>query len=254
MPERSPAVALVTGVTGEIGQAVTRRLWAAGVGVLGIYGSSKARAERLRREADAGGHEVWLHAVDFRDADGARRALHGLARSRHHAWRRISAFIGLAGHPARGVWRQPFSRHDARLFETIYRVDTLSHAWTVQALAATLRKRRGRVVLMSSSAGFTGDDLGIPFALAKAANVALVKSLARILAPEVSVNGLAPGAIETAWLDELTPAQRRRAREVAALKRFGKPEEVAELCFQLAFGGFSFLTGQVLIMDGGANL
>lgn len=254
MSKNERSVALVTGVTGEIGQAVTRRLWAAGIGVLGIYGSSKTAAARLKREAAAGEHDLWLHPIDFRDAEKTRRELRGLARKESAAWRRTSAFIGLAGYPARGVWRQPFDRHDAKLFETIYRVDTLSHAWIVQALGPTLRKRRGRVVLMSSSAGLTGDDLGIPFALAKAANVALVKSLARILSPEVTVNGLAPGAIETSWLEELTPAQRRRARDLAALRRLGSPEEVAEICYQLAFGGFGFVTGQVLLVDGGANI
>lgn len=254
MSRRGAPVAFVTGVTGEIGRAVARRLWAGGVGVLGLYGHSKDAAARLTKEAAAGGHELRLHAVDFRDPTEARRELRALARREKGSWGRMSALIGLAGHPARGVWQQPFVRHDEHLFETIYRVDTLSHVWAVQAAAPVLRRRRGRVVLMSSSAGLTGDDLGIPFALAKAANVALVKSLARILAPEISVNGVAPGAIDTAWLQELTPKQRRRARDVAVLRRFGKPEEVAELCYQLAFGSFGFLTGEVLVITGGAKL
>ena len=247
-------VALVTGVTGEIGQAVVRRLWHAEVGVLGLYGRSRAQAVRLEREAREGGHEIALHSVDFRSAEAARHRVREIAGLERSLWGRITAFLGLAGYPARGVWRQPFARHAPRLFEDIYRVDTLSQVWVAQILASGLRRRRGRIVLMSSSAGLTGDELGIPFALAKAANVALVKSLARILAPQVSVNGIAPGAIDTAWLQELTPAQRRRARSLAALRRYGKPEEVAELAYQLAFGGFGFLTGEVLLMNGGANL
>ncbi len=251
-PRHARSMALVTGVTGEIGMAVARRLWQAGIGVFGIHGRSRARAADLEREARRGGYELLLASVDLRDAAGARRAIRELARRHAPRWRRIDAFLGLAGMAARGVWREPFARLDAARFEEIYRVDTLSHVWFLQALSPTLRRRRGRVVLMSSAAGLAGDRLGIPFALAKGANVALVKSLAQLLAPEVAVNGVAPGAISTRWLEELTPAERRQAREGPLLRRYGTTQEVAGLCFQLAYGEIGFLTGQVIVVDGGA--
>jgi 3-oxoacyl-[acyl-carrier protein] reductase len=192
--------------------------------------------------------------LDLRDSEASRRRIARLARSTTAEWKQVDTFIGLAGYPARGVWRRPFARQRAALFEDVYRVDTLSHVWFAQALARVLARRRGSVVLMSSAAGLVGDDLGIPFALAKASNVALVKSLARIMAPQVRVNGVAPGALDTPWLDELTPAQRKRARSEALLERYGQPEEIGHAIVDLALGPCRFRSGQVLVLDGGATL
>jgi 3-oxoacyl-[acyl-carrier protein] reductase len=247
-------VIVISGVTGDIGQAVVRMLWERGVRVLGFYGRSHAKARGLEREAESGGGWLRLESIDLRDPAAARRRLAQMARNPSPEWKRIDSFIGLAGFPARGVWRQPFAQHRPGFFEEIYRVDTLSHVWFAQALAPVLVRRRGSIVLMSSAAGLSGDDLGIPFALAKAANVALVKSLARILAPHVRVNGVAPGALDTPWLEELTPAQRSRARQAALLERFGDPEEVAAAVVDLAIGPCRFRSGQMLILDGGAAL
>jgi 3-oxoacyl-[acyl-carrier protein] reductase len=248
----TPGVAVVSGVTGDVGIAVVRLLWERGVRVLGFYGRSHAKARKLQGEARDG----WLRleSIDLRDAENARRRIGRIALNSPNEWKRVDTFIGLAGYPARGVWRQPFAKQGPGLIEDIYRVDTLSQVWFAQALAPVLKRRRGSIVLMGSAAGLVGDDLGIPFALAKAANVALVKSLARILAPKVRVNGVAPGALDTQWLDELTATQRVRARKSALLDRFGEPGEVAHAIVDLALGPCRFRSGQVLILDGGATL
>jgi len=167
---------------------------------------------------------------------------------------RVDAFVGLAGYPAKRVWREPFERLSPERLEGIYRVDTLGHVWCAQALGKKIARREGAMVLMCSAAALIGDDLGVGFALAKAANVALVKSLARLYAPRVRVNGLAPGALDTSWLDELKPAERRGARDKALLRRYGKPEEVARVIGELALGPSRFQTGQVLVLDGGVAL
>jgi 3-oxoacyl-[acyl-carrier protein] reductase len=253
-PKGFPGAAVVSGITGDVGIAVVRLLWDRGLRVLGFYGRSHTRARKLHGEAEARGAWLRLESVDLREPKTARRRIARIVNHPSPEWKRVDTFIGLAGFPAEGVWREPFAKHRAELFEDIYRVDTLSHVWFAQALAPVLKRRRGSVVLMGSAAGLVGDDLGIPFALAKAANVALVKSLARILAPRVRVNGVAPGALETPWLDELTPAQRRQARKKALLDRFGEPAEIAEAIVDLALGPCRFRSGQVLILDGGATL
>jgi 3-oxoacyl-[acyl-carrier protein] reductase len=229
-------------------------LWERDLCVLGFYGRAHARARTLEREAEARGSSIRLESIDLRDSVGARRHIGRIMRKLSAEWRTVDTFIGLAGFPAKGVWREPFEKHRPGFFEDVYRVDTLSHAWFAQALGPVLKRRSGSIVLMSSAAGLIGDELGIPFALAKAANVALVKSLARILAPKVRVNGVAPGALETSWLAELTPAQRREARRATLLERFGKPEEIAATIVELALGPGRFQTGQVLVLDGGVAL
>jgi 3-oxoacyl-[acyl-carrier protein] reductase len=70
----------------------------------------------------------------------------------------------------------------------------------------------------------------------------------------VRVNGIAPGAMRTSWLGELTARERRRARDRALLRRFGEPEELGEAVAELALGPCRFRTGHVLVLDGGLVL
>jgi 3-oxoacyl-[acyl-carrier protein] reductase len=250
MKRTAPAV-VVTGISGDLGPAVVRALWDRGARVFGLYGRGHGRARELAGEARR--RDVTFHAaaIDLREPAAARRAAYRLCAEAAALLGTVDSFIGLAGHPAHGVWRTRLSELTPRLLEDVYRVDTLGQVWFAQALAPQLKMRRGSMVLMSSSAGLHGDELGVAFALAKGANVALVKSLARLLAPRVRVNGVAPGALDTSWLAELTPTERRRARERSLLRRFGTPEEVAEVIADLAIGECGYQTGQILSLDGG---
>ena len=245
---------LVSGVTSEIGLPLVRTLWDRGFGVYGFYGRSRKRAKQLEQEAAKTDARLRLERIDFLDSSTARQKIRKAIRSAPRDWQNIVSFVGLAGYPARGVWQQPFDKNQPDLFEDVYRVDTLSHVWFLQAVAPTLKNNKGSAVLMSSAAALLGDELGIPFALAKAANVALVKSAARLLAPEVRVNGVAPGALRTSWLNELTPSQRRKSRQATLLQRLGEPAEVAETVAELAVGESRFQTGQILVLDGGVAL
>jgi 3-oxoacyl-[acyl-carrier protein] reductase len=247
-------VAVVTGVTGDVGAFVLRALWRRGARVLGVYGRSRRKAAALAAEAKRMGAELLLASVDLRRPLPSRRMAARVAELALRTWGRVDTLVGLAGYPAEGVWQEDFFTAGPERFEQIYRVDTLGQVWFAQALAPALARSRGSIVLMSSNAGLAGDDLGVPFALAKGANVALIKSLARLLAPGVRVNGVAPGALRTSWLRELTPRQRERARRRTLLGRFGEPEEVAEVIADLALGPCRYRTGQVLVLDGGAAL
>ena len=251
---KSAPVAVVSGVTADIGPAVVRELWSRGARVVGLYHRSRARTAALAAEARERGAEIVFHPLDFTRPVAARRAARRIARSTITGFGRVDALVGLAGYPAQRVWREPFAELSPRRFENIYRVDTLGHVWLAQALGREIARRRGAIVLMCSAAALIGDDLGIAFALAKSANVALVKSLARLLAPRVRVNGIAPGALRTAWLRELSPRERRAARDKALLRRYGEPEEVARLIGELALGPCRFQTGQVVVLDGGVAL
>jgi 3-oxoacyl-[acyl-carrier protein] reductase len=251
---RRPPVVVVTGVSGDLGPAVVRALWNRGARVLGVYGRTRRRALPLVAEARRRRAELLLEGVDLARPPGARRRAVAVARRALAEWGGVDAFVGLAGYAAHGAWRESFFASRPRLFEEVYRVDTLGQVWFVQALAPHLARRRGAVVLMSSEAGLAGDEMGVPFALAKGANLTLVKSLARLLAPRVRVNGVAPGPMRTSWLDELTPRERRRKREQTLLQRFGEPEELGEAVADLALGPCRFRTGQVLVLDGGMVL
>jgi 3-oxoacyl-[acyl-carrier protein] reductase len=244
-------VVVVTGVSGDLGPAVVRALWRRGARVFGVHGPSGRRALPLVKEARERGAELRLAGVDLARPGPARRRAAAIAARAVREWGVVDAFVGLAGLPARGLWRESFFASGPRHFEAIYRVDTLGQVWFVQALAPWIARRRGAIVLMSSEAALAGDELGIPFALAKGANLTLVRSLARVLAPRVRVNGVAPGPMRTSWLSELTPAERRRKRDRVLMRRFGEPEELGEAIADLALGPCRFRTGQVLVIDGG---
>ena len=251
---KAAPVVVVTGATADIGLAVVRELWARGARVVGLYHRSRTRAAALAAEAEERGADIILYKVDFGRPAQARRTAFRFARSTIAHLGRVDALVGLAGYPAHRVWREPFAKLTPERLEGIYRVDTLGHVWLAQALSKELARRRGAIVLMCSAAALIGDDLGIGFALAKSANVALVKSLARVLAPRVRVNGLAPGALRTSWLGELSPRERRAAKTKALLGRYGEPAEVARIIGELSLGPSRFQTGQVLVLDGGVAL
>ena len=98
-----------------------------------------------------------------------------------------------------------------------------------------------------------GDVYGIPYAAAKGALVALTRSLAKALAP-VRVNAVAFGPIETGWTGWISPQELAAFRERTILKRLGTPKEAAEAIYWLLSPASSYVTGHVLVVDGGESL
>ncbi len=112
-----------------------------------------------------------------------------------------------------------------------------------------------RMVFASSLAFRRGSFDHVAYSAAKGGIVGLVRALARKLAPNVLVNGLAPGIIETAMPEHIISVPERRKRLIAeiALKRFGHPREVATVIEFLLGPGSTFITGQVINIDGGVT-
>ncbi len=106
----------------------------------------------------------------------------------------------------------------------------------------------GSIVNVASIAGITGKGSSIAYCASKAAMISLTKSLASVLAPNIRVNAVAPGFIDTRWhagRDEVKKA----TAEALPLKRLGTPEDIAEVI--VATAKFSWVTGQVIVADGG---
>ena len=122
-----------------------------------------------------------------------------------------------------------------------------------KAAAPALRAVHGAVVNLASIAGIDSAGSSLAYSATKAGVISLTKNLARALAPEVRVNAVAPGAMDTSWKMKLTEVQRRSSIEGALLRRRGKPEDIAEVIAFLGFGA-SMMTGQTLVVDGGLTL
>ena len=120
----------------------------------------------------------------------------------------------------------------------------------------------GSIVNVSSHSGFSGIGSSIAYASSKGALNTLTLSLARALAPEIRVNAVCPGYVDTPWhekspyaskTDEGAAAFRQRIAEKSALKRLTTPDDVAEAACWFALGGLA-ITGETLIIDGGTHL
>ena len=121
-----------------------------------------------------------------------------------------------------------------------------------RAAAPHLKKTRGSIVNITSVAGITGMGSSIAYAASKAAAISVTKSLARVLAPEVRVNSVAPGIVLTRWVDG-REAHVKKLGEHTPLGRCCNAEDVADVAVPLLVNA-TMMTGQTVVVDGGAFL
>ena len=245
---------VVTGASGDLGRAVVRAFAAEGAAlglVHGPHGAEAATALAADRAIVPAGRTVALAGVDLR---APRERVAADVREACDALRtklgRCDVLVALAGLPAEPVlWQKRFDEVTPEDLHAAFAVDTVGTFLFAQALAPALTRARGAIVVTSSSAARYGDVLGLAYAPAKSANAGLVKMLARVLAPAVRVNGIAPGGIDTGWVASLDDGQKAHAADQTLLGRLGTPAEVAGAILELAGNGY--LNGQLLALDGG---
>jgi NAD(P)-dependent dehydrogenase (short-subunit alcohol dehydrogenase family) len=241
--------ALVTGSTTGIGRAIALELAAGGADVL-IHGRrSRDRAAEVARDCTAAGVRADIVMADLRDA-AARRELAAAAWRR---WNGLDILVCNAGADTLtgAAARWPFEKKLAELWT----IDVEATIALSRALGRRMQDRGTGVILTigwdQAITGMEGDS-GQLFGTSKAAVMAFTASLAKTLAPQVRVNCLAPGWIKTAWGENASQAWQDRAVREAPLARWGTPQDVAHAARWLASPAASFITGQVLRVNGGA--
>ena len=244
---------VVTGASGDLGRAVVRAFAAEGAALGLVYGRNREAVEAIAADPSIvpASRAVAMAGVDLLSTpEKVGPAVQAACASILDTLGRCDVLVALAGLPAHpDLWQKPFAEVTARDLHAAFAVDTVGTFLFAQALAPALTRAKGAVVVMSSSAALYGDTLGLAYAPAKAANAGLVKVLARVLAPDVRVNGIAPGGIASGWLASLDEGQRANAASQTLLGRLGEPAEVAQAIVELATNGY--LTGQLLALDGG---
>ncbi|MGE0118803.1 MAG: SDR family NAD(P)-dependent oxidoreductase [Dongiaceae bacterium] len=246
--------AVITGGATGIGAAIARALAARGWRVLVNYTKSEAEARATAEACRAAGGEALVARGDVaRDADCQALVAQAVA-----AWGRLDALVNNAGItkfvPAKDL--ESLTGDD---FERIFAVNLKSAYQMARAAAPSLTASgAGAIVNISSHSAFTGLGSSMAYAASKGALNTLTLSLARALAPEVRVNAVCPGFVDTRWtrgtMDEAAyEAFKARVAESAPLKRMTMPEDVAEAALWFIEGGRA-ITGQFLVVDGGNHL
>ena len=244
MPDLSGKVALVTGGTRGIGLATVRALAGAGATVV-LTGRDEAKAKET---AAAVAGTVSGLALDVTDAKAVAALVRGVAKE-HGRLDIVVANAGIMEDALLGMIRE-------ELVDTTLATNVAGTIHTVQAAArAMMRKKSGSIVVLASIVGEHGSAGQTVYAASKAAVANIALSAAKELGRSgIRVNAVAPGIIETALTEGLSEDAVAANLGRTPLGRLGKPEDVAKAILFLAGDDASFITGQVLGIDGGLTL
>lgn len=230
-------VALVTGGAKRVGRAIVETLAGEGFSVVFTYNSSEAEAAELARRLDAQAIKA-----DLSDPVAASKEIRAT-----FAGGRLDVLVNNASlyHPARLAETTPDLMR--RLMAIHYEAPLL----LAQAFEPMLRASRGHIINMLDLLVERPWPRYMPYCASKAALANLTLSLARELAPEVTVNGIAPGVVE--WPPDYPEAEKQKYLKRVPLQRPGTPQDVANLVHFLATGG-AYITGQIIRLDGGRSI
>ena len=240
---------VVTGGSSGIGRAIAARCAAAGADVLVTYRSNREGAEEAATEMRRGGRRVLVHRTDIsREEDIvalARQAADGLGR--------VDVWINNAGADILTGERGRLSPREK--LDLVLAVDVRGTVLASWAAAELMRERgRGGVIINMSwdhvNLGMAGEN-PVLYSAAKGAVMSFSKSFAREVAPDIRVNILAPGFVETAFGRDANPRFRQEVIEMTPLRRWGTPEDIAAAALFLASDDARFLTGQMIMVNGG---
>ncbi|MBT2446232.1 SDR family oxidoreductase [Streptomyces sp. ISL-43] len=245
-------VALITGSSSGIGAGIARRLAAAGIRVVLNSARSESAGKALAAELpDA----VYVQG-DVADADDARR----MVRTAIDTYGRLDILVNNAG-VTRFIPLGDLDAADADAWREIFEVNVVGTWQMITAATPHLRASAANgsatasIVNISSVSATRALGSSIPYAVSKAAVNHMTRLLASQLGPDVRVNAIAPGLIDTPWYqgeDQVWESSREWITENTPLRRVGTPDDVAEAALYLVNAAYT--TGDVLTVDGGRHV
>lgn len=238
-------VALVTGASRGLGKAIAVRLAASGIKVVINYRTDDATANNVAREITSSGGEVMLFKTDVTDSN----AVHQMTRQIVEHWGKLDILINNAGIVRDALLlRMSDDAWDEVMFTNLKG----AYLCTKYALRSMMGQEWGRIINIASLAGIIGNAGQANYSAAKGGLIAFTRAVAREVGPRnITVNAIAPGFIITEMTDKLPADARDAILTRIPLGRFGVAEDVAGLAAFLASDAASYITAQVICIDGG---
>jgi 3-oxoacyl-[acyl-carrier protein] reductase len=239
-------IALVTGASRGIGRAIAQRLAAEGAAVVVHYNNQIEAAEAVVAQIKADGGEATLLGADLSEVADARRLAHEVAGR----YTRLDILVNNAG------WAEfkPLEEVKVEHFERMFNVNVRGVFFLTQEIARILNDN-GRIVNISSGITRVNAAGGSVYAASKAAVEAFTRCWAAELGPRgITVNTVSPGMVETDMLQEVMPAERKRAAvENTPLGRLGQPADIADAVALLCREEAHWITANNVMVNGGLD-
>jgi pteridine reductase len=233
-------VALVTGAGRRLGRAMAQALAGRGMVVAIHYHGSASGARELETEVRRQGGRAACFQADLTDAAAAR----ALPQQVGHHFGRLDVLVNSAA----VMHRLNLEETTAEQWDAIHALNLRAVFFCTQGAAPALRAAKGKVVNLADLAGLQPWPGFVAHSVSKAGVVMLTKVLALSLAPDVTVNAIAPGAVLVP--EDYSAEERERLARATPLRRLGSPTDVIAALLYLLEGG-DFVTGEILVADGG---
>jgi 3-oxoacyl-[acyl-carrier protein] reductase len=251
-------VAVVTGSTRGIGFAIAKEFAENNGATTVVCSRIKEQAERAIKQISSG--KVFAAEIDVTSDSSVKKFMQQILSK----FGRIDILVNNAGYPFdNNIWYKRFHEVTDEELQKIMGVDIQGSVRLSRAVISSMIQKHtnknsggGVIINISSTPAIVGHTEGAPYTIAKAANIALTKCIAK----EYGINGIrsytmALGNIATmATYDSMTEVARKKAAEEPPMKRWGTPEEVAKIAASIASDNFSFATGNTIVIDGGTVL
>lgn len=252
-------IAVVSGSTRGIGFAIAKEFAENNGAITIVCSRNYEQAERAIKQISGG--KVFAAEIDVSSDISVKKFMQQTLSK----FGRIDILVNNAGYPFdNNIWYKRFHEVTNEELQKIMGVDVEGSVRLARAVISSMIQKNtnknsgggGVIINISSTPAIAGHTEGAPYTIAKAANIALTKCIAK----EYGINGIrsytmALGNIATmATYDSMTEVARKKAAAEPPMKRWGRPEEVAKIAASIASDSFSFATGNTIVIDGGTVL